>query len=127
MLRDNTRKDYDTLSDYGNLLRQVRIKEKELLHAELPLSSSKRAQHNPVSYSSPHSSVFNRKLRDLEPRLESRFSTSLSTVHKRLADMDSRFDQIMKKLDSPTQSQHLAYQSKNNKDDRGRWNGRRRG
>ena len=61
-------------ADYAQLLRRVRIKEKELGVSNPPSVSSKKAQHNPLTSSTDTSSI-DFKLKEPESRLDSKFSS----------------------------------------------------
>ena len=99
IFRDKTRTDYESCTDYAQLLCRVRIKEKELVVSNPPSVSSKKAQHNPLTSSTDTSSI-DFKLKELESRLYSKFSSQLSAMQSQLNSIDSKFDQIMKKLGS---------------------------
>ena len=104
ILRDKTRTDYESCTDYAQLLRRVRIKEKELGVSNPSSISSKKAQHNPLTSRTDTSSI-DFKLKELESRLDSKFSSQLSAMQSQLNGIDSKFDQIMKKLGSASSTQ----------------------
>ena len=107
-LKSQTRHKYDSITNFDELLREIRSVEKELQVSHTNPQGSKKAVVQPVMVESQTVDLeqkFDSKLQDLEKRLDSKF--------------EGKFNQILQKLDSfsgnngggPGQSSSYAGQS----------------
>lgn len=97
-LKLQTRHKYDNVVDYNKLLREIRQVETEISHPVSQFSSSsKKIQHHPVTAEGEIASLTNR-MSSLEIKLD--------TWDKKIdSKINSKFDLILKKLDSQQSSQ----------------------
>lgn len=127
MLRLQTRHKYDTLADYNQLLREIRKVEKEILHTStlstLNSSSTGSVRQTTPSFSKKVSvknntvtadsdlqqvSVLEKKMQSHLDQFETRLTSWENTMDKKI---NSKFDQILQKLDSTNNPQQQQQQS----------------
>lgn len=96
ILRSQTRHKYDTLSNYDELLKEIRKVEKEIglgsTHSKMP-QAGKKAQHYPVISESVN-------IKEEIEKLDKKIDSKLTDLEKKLdAKIENKFDRILSKLD----------------------------
>lgn len=88
-LKSQTRHKYDEITDYDELIRQIRSVEREMEVSAAAQPTSKKAAHHPI--------VADSQISDLEKR----FDSKLDCMEKRIdSKIDEKFGQILHKLNS---------------------------
>ena len=109
-LKSQTRHKFDSISDYNDLLREIRIVEHEIKVSSQPSSSSRKATAQPVVADSQYA--------DLEKKFDSRFASLEKSLDSKI---DDKFSKIMQKLDgfsSNSYSQGPSYNRGNDNNNR---------
>jgi len=99
-LRAQTRHKYDSIGEYNELLREIRLVEKELSLA--PSSGTKKVSHHPV--------LAEDQLKELETRMDRKMDQRMEGFEKRMdSKLEDKFSLILQKLDQgppPTSSSY---------------------
>ena len=113
-LKSQTRHKYDTVMSYDELLREIRMVDREI--SSTPIMPVKKAQQHAIAADCPSNEIqkLEKKINELGSRLDNK--------------IDSKFNEILKRLPVPTPPNQAYDQSQNNRGHQnGNYGGRGRG